>query len=198
MSLHSDVTAAEANVTRERAEQLSFYQRHGKRWLDLGVALFAILFFSPIVAAIVMVNVIVYRHLFHRDDRVGSQGRLFQMTKFASMTRGKVTRFGSFIRFTALDELPQLFHVLRGEMSLIGPRPHTVEQFVRLSSLPGYTARTNILPGMTGLAQLAGHCDEDGLRELMIQTDSEYRERCSLLLDLSILCRTPAVFFFGH
>lgn len=192
------VTAAEANVTVDWSEPSSFYERRGKRLLDIGVALAASLFFAAPIAGIACINIICYRQLFYRDARVGKNGRLFQMTKFASMHRGEVTAFGALLRFTALDELPQLMHVLRGEMSLVGPRPHTVEQFVRLSSLPGYTARTRVLPGMTGLAQLAGHCDKDGLREQMISTDCEYRQRCSLRVDLLTLFRTFAVFFTGH
>ena len=198
MSHNVDVTAAEANVTRDRAERSSLYERRIKRCLDLGVALVAILFFGAPAAGIAFVNIVCYRQLFYRDYRVGKNGCLIRMTKFASMYRGRITKFGAFIRFTALDELPQLLHVLCGQMSVVGPRPHTVEQFVRLSSLPGYAARIKLRPGMTGLAQLAGYRDEDGIREQMLQTDNEYRRRCSFWLDLLILTRTVAVFLKGH
>ncbi len=192
------LTAANAAVTRATAEEASFYVRKTKRVIDFVIALHATIFFLPIMAAIAVTNVACYRMLFHTDLRVAKNGRLFPMTKFASMRDGKVTKFGALLRYSALDELPQLLHVLIGDMSLVGPRPHTVEQFTRLSQMPGYVARTNILPGMTGLAQLRRHYDEEGLREQLVESDNEYLEKCSLWFDLGILVRTTTVFFTGH
>lgn len=174
------------------------YLRWGKRALDLVLAVCLVHIFSVPAVSIAFVNCILYRRIFFIQTRVGKQGRTFEMLKFISMKDGKETAFGKFLRYTALDELPQILHVLRGEMSLVGPRPHTVEQVERLSELVGYSVRFAVSPGMTGLAQLRRAYDEDGLRDRLIRSDREYVEQRTLGLDLLILIRTLAVFFTGH
>ena len=134
-----------------------------------------------------------------RQDREGRHGRVFRINKFRSMTVGaerhgpvmsmadpRITRVGGFIRRTSLDELPQLFNVLAGEMSLVGPRP----------LLPGTTRpherrRLEVRPGMTGLVEVR-HPDRMSWDERM-RVDIEYVERWSLWLDLTILVRTIGV-----
>lgn len=151
--------------------------------------------------------------VFFRQSRMGWNGATFRIWKFRSMyvhpveqgvvrqaTRGdpRVTRVGAFIRRTSLDELPQIFNVLRGEMSLVGPRPHAVQHDQEYSSrIQQYFARHNIKPGITGLAQVRGYRGETrDINEMVlrVQSDIEYINNWSLWLDLSILLRTFSAF----
>jgi putative colanic acid biosynthesis UDP-glucose lipid carrier transferase len=106
----------------------------------------------------------------------------------------RITRVGAFIRRTSLDELPQVFNVLAGEMSLVGPRPHAIQHDEEYSRrITDYFARHNIKPGITGLAQVRGYRGETKDIEQMIQrveSDIEYINNWSLGLDISILLRT--------
>ena len=106
-------------------------------------------------------------------------------------TDSRKTKFGNFIRKTAIDELPQLFNVLAGEMSLIGPRPEIpvfVEQFKEV--IPLYMVKHYVKPGMTGLAQVKGLRGDTSVEE-RIHADIEYIENWSIWLDIYILLRTP-------
>jgi len=149
----------------------------------------------------------------YRQNRVGMQGRPFQLLKFRSMyvcdgeeratwTRRndpRVTRVGAFIRKTRLDELPQLFNVLRGDMSFVGPRPERpvfVEELGR--KIPYYAQRHRVKPGITGWAQLCypyGASVEDAKEKL--QYDLYYLKNHSLILDLIILIQTVEVVLVG-
>jgi putative colanic acid biosynthesis UDP-glucose lipid carrier transferase len=111
----------------------------------------------------------------------------------------RITRVGRFIRRTSVDELPQLFNVLEGSMSLVGPRPHAIahNQFYS-DKVNAYLARHRIKPGMTGLAQIRGHRGETDSVEKMqkrVECDLEYINRWSLWLDLKILFLTPFALF---
>jgi lipopolysaccharide/colanic/teichoic acid biosynthesis glycosyltransferase len=149
----------------------------------------------------------------YRQTRVGLNGRPFLLLKFRSMRADaerngpcwaavgdvRVTRVGAWMRRTRIDELPQLVNVLRGEMSLIGPRPerpHFVRTLARI--IPGYERRTDVLPGITGLAQVKlpyGASVEDARRKLA--WDLAYVRHRSLGLDLRILLATVRVVLFG-
>lgn len=151
--------------------------------------------------------------IFFRQPRNGWNGKTFKIWKFRSMylhpvEAGKVkqaekddpriTPVGRFIRRTSLDELPQLFNVLTGEMSLVGPRPHAVQHDEEYSQRIGdYFARHNIKPGITGLAQVRGLRGETRDIQQMIErveADIEYINNWSVWLDLSILIRTTTAF----
>jgi lipopolysaccharide/colanic/teichoic acid biosynthesis glycosyltransferase len=151
--------------------------------------------------------------LYHQT-RVGKNGRHFRLHKFRSMRTDaeadgvarwakanddRVTRVGRFIRKTRLDELPQLFNVLRGEMSLVGPRPER-PQFVEEFShkIPFYNERHRVRPGLTGWAQLsyAYGASEDDARE-KLQYDLYYVKNTSFFLDLIILLETVEVVLWG-
>ncbi|MET0070402.1 MAG: undecaprenyl-phosphate glucose phosphotransferase [Candidatus Thiodiazotropha sp.] len=148
--------------------------------------------------------------VFFRQERTGWDGKNFRIWKFRSMklhteehgvvkqaTRGdpRVTRIGRFIRRTSIDELPQLFNVLAGQMSLVGPRPHALQHNLEYSKqIEAYLARHRIKPGITGLAQIRGFRGETKELEQMekrVKYDLEYINNWSLWLDLSILVRTP-------
>ena len=112
--------------------------------------------------------------------------------------RRRVTRVGRFIRKTSLDELPQLFNVLKGELSLVGPRPHATEAKAKSSLyqdvVKGYFARHRVRPGITGLAQVNGWRGETDTREKIVRRvehDLFYIENWSVLFDLRILLKTP-------
>jgi putative colanic acid biosysnthesis UDP-glucose lipid carrier transferase len=151
--------------------------------------------------------------VFFRQQRMGWNGKIFKIWKFRSMhvhlpengviqqaqkNDPRVTRVGAFIRRTSLDELPQIFNVLRGEMSLVGPRPHAIQHDQEYSQrISDYFARHNIKPGITGLAQVRGFRGETKNIEQMIQrveSDIEYINNWSLWLDLTILVRTTSAF----
>jgi putative colanic acid biosynthesis UDP-glucose lipid carrier transferase len=107
----------------------------------------------------------------------------------------RVTKIGSFIRKSSIDELPQLFNVLNGTMSLVGPRPHAVSHNDYYSSkINAYLARHRIKPGITGLAQVKGYRGETETLDKMqkrVECDLAYINNWSLMLDLQILVKTP-------
>lgn len=140
-------------------------------------------------------------------------GRIFQIYKFRTMTEGKgegagqvwatpddprITRVGAFLRKTRLDELPQFFNVLRGDMNIVGPRPEQPAIFQELRErIEDYQARQRVLPGITGLAQVNHHYDQciDDVR-IKIRHDLEYLSRVSTFEDLRIMARTIPVVLF--
>ncbi|MEN4826652.1 undecaprenyl-phosphate glucose phosphotransferase [Pseudomonas sp. P39-UII1] len=181
---------------------------------DRVLAAFILLCASPVL--LVVAAVIKFDSpgpVFFRQERTGWTGESFRIWKFRSMrvhqpesgvvqqaqkNDPRLTRVGAFIRRTSLDELPQLFNVLTGEMSLVGPRPHALQHDTLYSQdIVDYFARHNIKPGMTGLAQVRGHRGETKDIEQMIQrvnSDIEYINNWSLWLDFVILVRTLNAF----
>jgi sugar transferase (PEP-CTERM system associated) len=151
--------------------------------------------------------------IFYRQVRVGQYGRPFKLLKFRSMREdaerdgaqwaqkndSRVTRVGSFIRLTRIDELPQILNVLRGEMSFVGPRPERPEFVDQLNErIPYYRERHSIKPGITGWAQLCypyGSSEQDATEKL--QYDLFYVKNHSLLFYLAILVQTVEVIVWG-
>jgi len=149
--------------------------------------------------------VVAGRPLFYRQARTGFQGRTFQMLKFRSMPVGsegetgpvwasenddRSTRLGRLLRRTSLDELPQLWNVLRGDMSMVGPRPERpffIDQFRR--EVPGYMLRHKVKAGCTGWAQVHGWRGNTSLHE-RVEHDIYYIQNWSLGLDVRILLMT--------
>jgi exopolysaccharide biosynthesis polyprenyl glycosylphosphotransferase len=150
----------------------------------------------------------------YRQTRVGQYGRPFRLMKFRSMREdaerdgkpqwaqkndSRVTRVGSFIRLTRIDELPQILNVLRGEMSFVGPRPERPEFVAHLNErIPYYRERHSIKPGITGWAQLCypyGSSEQDAAEKL--QYDLFYVKNHSLLFYLAILIQTVEVIVWG-
>ncbi|MBQ8689806.1 MAG: undecaprenyl-phosphate glucose phosphotransferase [Clostridia bacterium] len=176
-----------------------------KRALDIVGSLFLIILTSPImIAAAIGVRLSSPGPIFFRQIRVGKMGKKFMMLKFRSMrvnsfsnkewttdTDSRKTKFGNFIRKTSIDELPQLFNVLGGSMSLVGPRPEIpvfVEQFKEV--IPLYMVKHYVKPGMTGLAQIKGLRGDTSVED-RIQEDISYIEHWSFWLDIAILLKTP-------
>jgi exopolysaccharide biosynthesis polyprenyl glycosylphosphotransferase len=177
----------------------------GKRAFDLMFATLALCVSWP-VFALIAASVWWERQgpILYRQKRVGLDGRQFAMLKFrtmradaeaqgAKMTRPgdpRCTRFGALLRRTSLDELPQLFNVLKGDMSLVGPRPEQPsfsETFV--ANIPRYALRHKIKAGMTGWAQINGLRGNTSIAK-RIELDLYYIENWSLALDFKILVRT--------
>lgn len=189
-----------------------------KRSLDLVVGILSIIiFFIPGVIVAIFIKLDSVGPIFLRQDRVGERQRKFKIWKFRSMIRDaqtlrpqlstqnersdgplfkisndpRITRVGRWIRKTSIDELPQLFNVVRGEMSLVGPRPHLPEEVARYETR--HKKLLAIKPGMTGMAQVSGRSNlpfEDEVR-----LDTYYIEHWSLGLDITLLVRTPLAVF---
>ena len=198
---------------------LDGWGRVAKRLMDIGLASVAIVALSWLMLLVAIAIKLESRgDVFFRQKRKGFNGRVFEVFKFRSMrseaedagasvqtSRGdrRVTRVGRFIRRTSIDELPQLLNVLRGEMSLVGPRPHALETRAEGQALEeaasNYAFRHRVLPGITGLAQVSGVRGEiDSIEKLeqRVQYDIEYIDTWSLMLDLEILCRTVLRVFY--
>jgi len=180
------------------------YRKIIKRLLDILVSGTALVLFSPVLA---VVAALVRKRLgspviFHQE-RPGYQEKIFTLCKFRTMTderdeKGellpdseRLTSFGSFLRRTSLDELPELWNIFKGDMSLIGPRPLLV------SYLPWYTERERlrhtVRPGLTGLAQVSGRNFIDWDKRL--EKDVEYVERLSFAMDMKVFFKTIQVIF---
>lgn len=170
----------------------------GKRAFDVAVSALALVVTAPIQAAVAMAVLIdVGRPVLFRQPRPGKDGRVFTLVKFRTMRaegpglsddEQRLTRLGRFLRATSLDELPTFVNVLKGEMSLVGPRPLLVEYLGRYT--PEQARRHEVLPGITGLAQVSGR---NGLSwEDKLALDVYYVDHRSPWLDLSILARTVA------
>lgn len=176
-----------------------------KRSVDVVLSLLMILVTSPLMlAAAVGTKLSSPGPVIFRQERIGKDRKPFQMYKFRSMrindrqdsgwtTEGdpRRTRFGAFMRRYSIDELPQLFNVLKGDMSLVGPRPeipHYVDHFKY--SIPLYMVRHQVRPGMTGWAQVNGLRGDTSIAD-RVDYDLYYIENWSLLLDIKILLMTP-------
>lgn len=169
-----------------------------KRGLDIVAAAVALVVLSPIiVATAVLVAVRLGRPVVFAQERPGKDGRIFTLYKFRSMrsvdeARGwvtdadRLTPFGMRLRSTSLDELPSLWNVLRGDMSVVGPRPLLVEYLERYS--PEQARRHEVRPGITGLAQVTGRNAISW--ESKFAQDVRYVDRRSVGLDLRIVART--------
>ena len=173
-----------------------------KRLVDIVVASIAILLLSPIF---VLVAYKVRKNLgspiFFYQERPGKNGKLFKMIKFRSMKDAvdqhgnplpdelRITPFGQKLRATSLDEMPQLFNVLKGDMSIVGPRP-MLKEFVELYS-PEQARRLEVKPGMTGLAQVSGRNELD--YEERFKCDVWYVDHHNTLVDFRIMFQTVGV-----
>lgn len=173
--------------------------RTAKRALDLGVALLGLIITFPMLTAVaILVRVKLGSPVLFRQERAGLGGQPFHIFKFRTMTDARdasgallpddirLTSFGKFLRTTSLDELPQLFNVIAGQMSLVGPRP----LFVRY--IPRYNAsqkrRLEVAPGITGLAQINGRNTISWDEKFAL--DVRYVDSANFVLDLRILFAT--------
>jgi putative colanic acid biosysnthesis UDP-glucose lipid carrier transferase len=181
-----------------------------KRTFDITASALALTILSPMMLAVaIWIKLDSKGPVFFKQNRWGARAHPFQIYKFRSMTQTasdsndvvqatkndmRVTRVGAFIRRTSIDELPQLINILRGEMSLVGPRPHAIphnEQY--RSQVRGYMLRHKIKPGLTGWAQIHGFRGETDTLDKMegrIEYDLEYLRQWTPALDIYIIWRT--------
>jgi lipopolysaccharide/colanic/teichoic acid biosynthesis glycosyltransferase len=174
------------------------------RLLDVAAATVGCVALAAVTPFVVVGNLLANRGpLLYRQPRVGRNGQVFDILKFRSMTPGgtsewtklgdaRVTRFGRLLRFSHLDELPQVINILRGDLSIVGPRPEQPRYVERLAeSIPYYPLRHCIRPGLTGWAQVNypyGATEQDAIEKL--QYEFWYLRHQSLWLDVRILART--------
>jgi lipopolysaccharide/colanic/teichoic acid biosynthesis glycosyltransferase len=180
-----------------------------KRAFDIVVSLGVVILLTLPMLAIAFA---IWKHdrspVFYRQTRVGRGTRTFEMLKFRTMVidadkiggyqtntdDARITRVGGFLRRSSLDELPQILNILRGEMSLVGPRPDVPKQ-ESLYAPEDWQKRHYVCPGITGLAQASGRSAMDF--ETRTRLDLEYADSASLWMDVVIIFRTVAVVFRG-
>lgn len=180
------------------------YRRIVKRLLDILISLTGLIILSPVILVLmILVRCKLGSPIIFRQKRPGYKEKIFTLCKFRTMTDARdengellpdsvrLTKFGSFLRKTSLDELPELWNILKGDMSLIGPRPLLV------SYLPYYTERESlrhtVRPGLTGLAQVSGRNFIEWDKRL--EKDVEYVEHLSFLMDVKVFGRTIKTIF---
>jgi undecaprenyl phosphate N,N'-diacetylbacillosamine 1-phosphate transferase len=181
-----------------------------KRFIDIILSLIVLILFLPIWSIVaILIKTTSKGPIFFLQDRPGQNKKIFKVYKFRTMKPGsermvkgqevmkndnRITTIGKFLRRTKLDEIPQILNVLKGEMSLVGPRPE------RISSLEEYdeeiSKRLNMRPGLTGLAQVSGNIYLN-LQD-RYKLDVYYVEHFSLWLDIKIFFRTIGVVLFGE
>ena len=191
-------------MSQHRSALAVWYRIRGKRQIDLLLSAIALLLLFPIIAVTaIAVRIALGSPVLFRQRRPGLNGRIFTMLKFRTMTHGydadgkllpdeqRITWLGTILRDTSLDELPELWNVLRGDMSLIGPRP-LLEEYLTL-----YSARQNrrhsVRPGITGLAQINGR--NQTTWDERLELDVYYVDHHSFLVDCRIFARTLATFW---
>jgi sugar transferase (PEP-CTERM system associated) len=187
----------------------------GKRLLDLAAALIGVILALPLMILVALaVRLDSPGPVLYRQQRVGQHGRLFNLFKFRSMRQDaeaktgavwcaeqdpRITRIGRFIRKARLDEIPQLWNVLRGDMSLVGPRPERPEFVESLArEIPFYGQRHTVKPGLTGWAQVSySYAGSVGGTMEKLQYDLFYIKNLSLPLDLFIMFCTAKIVLLG-
>jgi lipopolysaccharide/colanic/teichoic acid biosynthesis glycosyltransferase len=201
-----------------------FYRNGGKRAFDLSASLAGLLLASPVMLAVaVLVKSMSAGPVFYRQERIGLAGRVFRIIKFRTMCQDagqsgpaitsardpRVTTVGRWLRRLKLDELPQLWNVLKGEMSLVGPRPEVPCYVESYSS--AHRRVLSVRPGITDLASiayrreeelLAGHADLDRYYREVVLPDKldmnlTYLDRMSFTYDLLLLARTTRAIFIS-
>lgn len=196
--MHANIKDYDSFPNR-KIKKRGFYEKYVKRLIDILISLFAILLLLPLILVIAFgVRINLGAPVIFRQERPGLNENIFTLYKFRSMTDEidtngeplpdhiRLTKFGSFLRSTSLDELPSLFNVLKGDMSLIGPRPLLVEY------LPLYNdqqrRRHEVRPGLSGLAQVSGRNALDWKNRFNL--DVFYVDNITLLNDIKIILLT--------
>ncbi len=183
----------------EKRKQAAFYQKHGKRLLDLALALPAIVVLSPLLACIALLaRVRLGSPVLFKQIRPGLYGKPFTIYKFRTMTDARdaegnllpdamrLTKFGRFLRTSSLDELPELLNILKGDMSIVGPRPLRMQYLGRYT--PEQARRHEVKPGLTGWAQINGRNDISWADKFKM--DVWYVDHQLLMLDMKIIGET--------
>ena len=192
-------------IRKEDEGEFSLYIKFFKRVIDIFVSFFVCLGLIPVC---VIVGILIKKEdggaIFYNAERIGQNGKLFKMYKFRSMKENapdirladgstyngaddpRVTKIGKILRETSIDELPQFINVLKGEMSIIGPRPDPPDWLDKYPE--DIKIFLSVRPGITGYSQAYFRNDADG--EMKMQNDAYYAKNCSALMDLKIIFKT--------
>lgn len=175
------------------------YQKYVKRFLDIACSMIVLICFWWLLLIIaILVKAKLGSPIIFTQDRPGKNGKIFKLYKFRSMSNEtdnkgnllpdsqRLTRFGKILRSTSMDELPELFNILKGDMSIVGPRPLLVKYLNYYNEYE--MARHIVRPGLTGLAQVSGR--NSLTWKDRFEKDLEYVENASLLMDLKIIMQT--------
>ena len=181
------------------------YEKAIKRVMDFLLALAALIVLSPLIFVLIIVGSVQMKgKVFFVQPRPGKNERIFKLIKFSSMTQEKdahgnllpdekrLTKYGKFLRATSLDELPELINILKGDMSVVGPRPQLVRDMVFMT--PEQRRRHSVMPGLTGLAQVNGRNNISW--EKKFEYDLEYIDSgITLVKDIKIVLQTVGKVF---
>ena len=198
-------TKQKDKAENNKKPRLSIYERCIKRFLDVSLSLFALIVLSPLLLIIVIVlKCTLKKNIVFSQYRPGKNGVPFKLYKFRSMTNAlnekgellpdekRLTKFGVFLRKMNLDELPQLINIIKGDMSIIGPRPRLIKDMVFYdeSVMRAYSVR----PGLSGLSQVTGGRSKSSWEEIF-EKDLEYVDNITFFNDLKILIKTVFIMF---
>lgn len=192
---------------KQQHKPYGIYERYFKRPFDIVCALAAIIVFCWLYAIIaILVRVKLGSPILFVQDRVGKDERIFKLYKFRTMTDAKdengkllpdeerLTKFGLFLRSTSLDELPEAFNIIKGDMSIVGPRPLLVQYLPRYSEEQRH--RHDVSPGLSGYAQVHGRNAVSW--EEKFKMDVAYTQRITFFGDVKIIFQTVQKAFFRH
>lgn len=190
-----------------------------KRLFDMGLSFVGIMGSLPLwIIIAIAIKLEDWGPVFYSQDRIGKDGKIFKVLKFRSMvpdaekdlgpvqaTEGdaRITKVGALLRATAMDELPQLVNIFKGDMSFVGPRalrPGELEvkgnpKTLGIEDIPGYKERTRVIPGLTGVTQI--YAPKDAPREKKFRYDMQYVKSQSFLLDLKLILLSFLITFKG-
>ncbi len=166
------------------------YKKYVKRFFDIIVSFFTLILLSPIYFVIgITIKIIDNGKIFYTQERTGENGNNFKIYKFKTMCNGCETKLGKFLRNTSLDELPQFYNVLKGDMSIVGPRPWITLYYENFDAYQKRRLETK--PGIVGLAQVNGRRKISVFEK--IDYDIEYVDNLNFILDIKIILRSLKV-----
>lgn len=196
-----------AILEQKQKQKRTFYECFVKRFLDIVLSFIALVLLSPLFLIIAILSkIFIHGKIIYAQARPGRNGKIFKLYKFRSMNdkRGpsgallpdaeRITKFGKILRRLSLDELPQLFNILRGDMSIVGPRPRLVSDMIFYDQdvFLGYRLR----PGLTGLDQVSGGRSQSTW-ETIFEKNLEYQKKVTFWGDIKIIIKTIGVVFKG-
>ena len=191
-------------MRKTKTKKKTIYEKYIKRCLDFILSLIAIILLSPIFLILIILGTIFMKgNPFFVQKRPGKNEKIFKLIKFRTMSNAKdkngkllpdekrLNKYGKFLRSTSLDELPELFNILIGNMAIVGPRPQLVRDMVFMSK--EHRKRHNVRPGLTGLAQVSGR---NALKwDNKLDTDLIYIENITFANDVKIIFKTISTVF---
>lgn len=198
------------SFSKNKGKMVSYF--FFKRLVDILLSIFGLIITAPIIiVTAIFIKIDSPGPIFFEQERVGLNGKYFKIykirsmvidaekngAKWASKDDPRITNIGKFIRKTRIDELPQLWNVLKGEMSIIGPRPEIPLFTINFNDeIPGFVNRLTIKPGLTGWAQVNGGYDLTPAEKL--EKDLEYINNIGILIDIKIIIKTIFIVFNGN